>query len=335
MHTHESWLAGAAFTKDYHGLTQRDAIVIPLPPHHGLAFRQILTYIMAGAPILLATDIYQALKLMRDHRPSAAVLVPAGVNILIDHFVTVLQELAPSLRYLEIGSAPLGADRFNHLRRLLPSTFIHLPYGLTEARVGFLKAGSDGMLNRIAKVATGLELQLVDEQGSKVSQGQSGEILLKGRGLMKGYWGQSEPEIASLKEQGFRTGDMGVIDEQGDIALIGRKDEMLKVGGHKVNPAEIEDVLRRHTGVAECAVIGMVDPNGIFETKLHAFVVPAGKNDAPADKDLEAHCRKHLEAFKVPSHFHFHQSLPKSPLGKILRQSLRTTTMNMAATGAS
>jgi long-chain acyl-CoA synthetase len=333
MHTHESWLAGVSFTKDYHGLTHRDTIVIPLPLHHGLAFRQILAYVLAGAPILLASDIYQALKLMRDRRPSAAVLVPAGVNILIDHFVPVLQELAPSLRYLEIGSAPLGADRFNHLRRLLPSTFIHLPYGLTEARVGFLKAGSDGMLNRIAKIATGLDLQLIDEQGAKATPGQAGEILLKGRGLMKGYWGQSEAEMASLKEKGFRTGDMGMIDEQGDIALIGRKDEMLKVGGHKVNPAEIEAVLRRHAGVAECAVIGMADPNGVFETRLHAFVVPASKGEAPAD--LEAYCRKHLESFKVPSHFHFHQSLPKSSVGKILRQALRTTTtMNMAANGA-
>ena len=217
---------------------------------------------------------------------------------------------------MEIGSAPLGPDRFIQLRRLLASTFIHLPYGLTEARVGFLKAGSDGMLNRIAKVATGLEMHLIDEQGQKAVPGQPGEILLKGRGLMKGYWGQSEVEMAALKEHGFRTGDMGMIDEMGDIALIGRKDEMLKVGGHKVNPAEVEAVLRRHPGVEECAVVGMADPNGIFETKLHAFVVLSTKVGAPTERDLESHCRNSLESFKVPSQFHFQQSLPKSPLGK-------------------
>ncbi len=138
----------------------------------GLAFRQILAYVLTGARIILASDIYQALKLMRDHRPSAAVLVPAGVNILIDHFSSTLQELAASLRYMEIGSAPLAVERFNQLRALMPGTQIHLPYGLTEARVGFLKAGADGLLNRIAKVAPNLDLQLIDEQGGPLPAGQ-------------------------------------------------------------------------------------------------------------------------------------------------------------------
>jgi long-chain acyl-CoA synthetase len=330
MHTHESWLAGASFTRDYHGLTKRDTIVIPLPLHHGLAFRQILAYVLAGARILLASDIYQALKLMRDHRPSAIVLVPAGVNILIDRFSTTLQELSPSLRYMEIGSAPLTAERFHQLRQLMPSTSIHLPYGLTEARVGFLKAGADGLLNRIAKVAPNLDLQLIDEQGDPLPAGQVGEILLKGPGLMKGYWGQSENEMAALKNAGFRTGDMGMIDERGDVALLGRRDDMLKIGGHKVNPAEVEAVLKRHASVLECAVIGLADPSGVFETKLHAFVVPANKGEAPGERELEAHCRSYLEAFKVPTRFHFHNSLPKSSVGKILRQALRATTTDMA-----
>jgi excisionase family DNA binding protein len=331
MNTHESWLAGASFTRDYHQLTKRDTMVIPLPLHHGLAFRQILAYVLTGARILLASDIYQALKLMRDHRPSAAVLVPAGVNILIDHFSGTLQELSPTLRYMEIGSAPLAAERYNQLRKLMPSTAIHLPYGLTEGRVGFLKAGADGLLNRIAKVAPTLELQLINEQGAPLPAGQIGEILLKGTGLMKGYWGQSEKELAALKEKGFRTGDMGMIDERGDVALLGRRDDMLKVGGHKVNPAEVEAVLRRHGAVSECAVIGVADPTGVFETKLHAFIVPANKGEAPSERELEAHCRSYLESFKVPARFRFQNSLPKSSVGKILRHALRASTAEVAA----
>jgi acyl-coenzyme A synthetase/AMP-(fatty) acid ligase len=148
---------------------------------------------------------------------------------------------------------------------------------------------------------------------------------------MKGYWGQSEKDIAALKAEGFRTGDMGMIDERGDVALLGRRDEMLKVGGHKVNPAEVEAVLRRHAAVSECAVIGLADPNGVFETKLHAFIVPVSKGEAPGERELEAHCRGYLESFKVPAHFHFQHSLPKSSVGKILRQALRATTAEFAA----
>ncbi len=116
--------------------------------------------------------------------------------------------------------------------------------------------------------------------------------------------------------------------------LLGRRDDMLKVGGHKVNPAEVEAVLKRHPGVSECAVIGMADPNGVFETKLHAFVVPSNKGEAAGEKELAAHCRHYLEAFKVPAHFHFHNSLPKSSVGKILRPALRATTAEMATSKA-
>jgi long-chain acyl-CoA synthetase len=324
LHTHESWLAGAGFTKEYHGITRKDSIVIPLPLNHGLAFRQILAYTMARARILLASDIYQALKLMREHKPSAAVLVPAAVNILIDNFAPLLKELDVSLRYLEIGSASFAPERFEELRRLLPNTAIHLPYGLTEARVGFLKPGADGLLNRIAKVATGLHLEVIDELGIPVAKGVAGEIHLKGRGLMKGYRGQSAAEMAALSEHGFRTGDMAMIDKKGDVALLGRLDDMLKVGGHKVNPSEVEAVLKQHHSVAECAVVGMADPKAIFETQLHAFVVPRNNGGAFNEKDLTSHCRRHLESYKVPARIHCRNSLPKSPVGKILRHAIQT-----------
>jgi excisionase family DNA binding protein len=320
MHTHASTLAGADFTRQYHAVTSADSIVIPLPLHHGLAFRQLFAYATADATIILAADIYQALKLLKDYHPTAMVLVPAAANLIIDHFPGVLEEAGARLRYVEVGSAAFGAERVGRLRALLPHTKVCLPYGLTEARVGFLECGSDGRFNRIATVAPGLALSVVDGGGKTVSVGETGNITLRGDGLMKGYWTSTPAEIATLAREGFATGDMGLVTEQG-VELLGRMDDMLKVGGRKVNPTEVELALARHADVADAAVAAAPDSSGVFEAVLHAYVVPK-KGATLSEEELLAFCRRQIEPYKLPSRIHFRTSLPKSAVGKILRSEL-------------
>ncbi len=321
VHTNDSWLASAEFTREYLGLAATDKIAIPLPQHHGLAFRHALAYFMADATVVVAADIYQALRLLREERPTALLLVPAAVNIALDHFSEVLEDAGPHLRYVEIGSAAIAPERLARLRELLPNTDIHVPYGLTEARVAYLAHGSDGLLNRIGTVSPGLELQALDEAGSPIGRGETGEITLRGRGLMKGYWGDGAAARNDLAASGFRTGDMGRLDANGQLALLGRLDEVLKVGGRKVNPLEVEMALNRHSDVVESAVVGIPDRNGIFECVPHAVVVP--KRDADlSESELLAYCGQQLESYKVPAQVHLRSSLPKSPVGKVLRQAL-------------
>src|SRR3989442_1206425 len=323
MHTHESWLAGAAFTRDYLEISAKDNIVVPFPLHHAYAFRQILAYLLTGGSVVIAADIYSALKLITEERPTALLLVPAACSILIDHFAPVLREADSILRYVEIGSGAMAPERLNSLRELLPSVRIHLSYGLTEARVGFLKPGPDGLLNRIASHSPELQLQVVDGQGQPVAQGQAGEIVLKGRGLMKGYWGDPSAAQERVRSRGLRTGDIGRVEGEGEVALLGRMDDVLKVAGHKISPREVEVTLNRHPAVRESAVLGLPDPRGILEQELHAFVV-LRKDVASSASQLLAHCRQSLEPHKVPARIHFRTSLPKSPLGKVQRHLLIT-----------
>jgi long-subunit acyl-CoA synthetase (AMP-forming) len=189
MHTHESWLAGAEFTKDYHGLGRADSVIVSLPLQHGLAFRQLLAYLWAGGTVILADDLLGALEQVQGVRSAALLLVPTACNLLLDNFATDLRRAAGHLNYLEIGSAALEPRRYEQLRQLLPDTPIHLPYGLTEARVAYLERGSQGLLNRIASVATGLELDVIGAEGRPAGPGLMGEVRVRGRGLMKGYWG--------------------------------------------------------------------------------------------------------------------------------------------------
>lgn len=320
MHSHESWLAGAEFTRDFLGLYQQDSVVIPLPLHHALAFRHILAYFLANATVVISTDIYQALKALRERRPTGLLLVPAACHIALDHFPLVLGEAGSHLRYIEIGAAAITPERLRQLRELLPRTAIHVPYGLTEARVGYLKPGRDGLCNRIGCTSPGLSVGVVREDGSPVARGETGEIFIEGKGLMVGYWGESRPGD-SPSQRGFRTGDMGRLDDNEEVELLGRLDQMLKVGGRKVNPAEVELVLNRHPAVQEAAVLGEPDSSGILGNVLHAFVVP--RQDAVVGvADLLAHCRRQLESYKIPVQIHIRTSLPKSPVGKLLRSAI-------------
>jgi long-chain acyl-CoA synthetase len=320
MHSHESWLAAAEFTRDFLGLSPQDSVVISLPLHHGLAFRHVLAYLLANASIVITADIYQALKALRERHPTALLLVPAACHIAMDHFASVLGAAGSHLRYVEIGAAAMAPERLRQLRELLPRTAIHVAYGLTEARVGYLNPGRDGLCNRIGCTSPGLSVGVAHQDGSPVAPGETGEIVIQGRGLMLGYWGESGPGH-SVQEKGFRTGDMGRLSEEGEVELLGRLDQVLKVGGRKVNPAEVELVLNRHPSVQEAAVVGEPDPRGILGNVLHAFVVP--RQDVTLRvADLLAHCRHQLEPYKVPVQIHIRTSLPKSPVGKLLRSAI-------------
>ncbi|MGB2637103.1 MAG: class I adenylate-forming enzyme family protein [Candidatus Acidiferrum sp.] len=318
MHTHESTLACASYTLNFLQLSNTDVMAVPLPLHHILAFRRFLTAFMARCSTLIAPDIFVALAHFPELRPTGLVMVPAACNMLIDSFAPFFRENGGSLRYLEIGSEPMSPERLGALQSILPTTKIHLTYGLTEGRVGYLKAGPNGVFNRVPSSNAGLDVHVIDSQGKPVGPGETGEILLQGSGLLKGYWGDSQEALDNIKNNGFRTGDMGLMEATGDVQLMGRIDDILKVAGHKINPREVEAVLQRHPSVAEAVLVGLADPRKIMEAKLHALLV-LRTEEVPSDEDLIAHCRKHLEPYKVPTTFRIRTSFPKTPLGKIQR----------------
>ncbi len=318
MHTHQSCIACATFTRDFLGLSPNDLTAIPLPLHHVLAFRRVLTCILAKCSAVIAPDIFAALKVIPTLRPTGLVLVPAACNIMIDNFASFLRDNDGIVRYIEIGSAPMSRERLSSLQAILPSTQIHVTYGLTEGRVGYLKTGPSGSFNLLACSNDGLQVQVVDKDGHPVRDGETGEILLTGSGLMRGYWGQPVSEQERLATHGFRTGDMGRADGRGNVELLGRLDDILKIGGHKVNPREIETVINQHPAVGESVIVGLPDPQGILELTLHAYVV-LKKGASCTSAELTAHCRKCLELYKVPVKTHFCSSFPKTPLGKIQR----------------
>ena len=164
------------------------------------------------------------------------------------------------------------------------------------------------------------EIKLVDEEGNEVPKGESGELLVRGPQVMKGYWQRPEATAEVLSEDGWlNTGDMAVLCDDGYIKIVDRKKDMIIVSGFNVYPNEIEDEICKHPGVLEAAAIGVPDAKTGEAVKL--FVV---KTDASlTEEEVVAFCRKQMTAYKVPRLIEFRDDLPKSNVGKILRRELK------------
>ncbi len=171
------------------------------------------------------------------------------------------------------------------------------------------------------------DVMLMDDAGARVGAGTEGEICVKGPQVMRGYWRNVEATHAAFNDQGyFKTGDIGTMDEQGFIRICDRKKDMVIVSGFKVFPNEVEGVLAELAGVAESAVTGVPDVKTGEAVK--AFIVR--KDASLTEAKVRDHCRTQLAGYKVPKAVAFVESLPKSPVGKILRRELREAASSTA-----
>ena len=165
------------------------------------------------------------------------------------------------------------------------------------------------------------DIKLLDANDRETAPGEVGEICAKGPQVMKGYWQKPEADAAAFTADGyFRTGDIGVFNEQGFLKIVDRKKDMIIVSGFNVYPNEVEAVAAACTGVAECACVGRPDEKTGEAVRL--FVAQA-RGALLTETEVIAHCRRELAAYKVPREVRFLEALPKSNVGKILRKDLR------------
>ncbi len=164
------------------------------------------------------------------------------------------------------------------------------------------------------------EISIRDDDGNEVKQGEHGEICARGPQVMPGYWQRPDETAKVMTKDGFfRTGDVGLMDEQGRIKIVDRKKDMISVSGFKVFPNEVEDVAMLQGGVLECAAVGVPDPHSGEAVKLFAVK----KTPQLTERELREHLIKQLAGYKVPKHIEFREHLPKTNVGKILRRALR------------
>lgn len=195
-------------------------------------------------------------------------------------------------------------------------------YGLTETS----PVASCNPIDGTDKVGTiGLplpntDMSLRDDSGKEVGHGESGEICVRGPQVMKGYWhNQEETDKMMLPGGWLKTGDIGMVDDDGFFRIVDRKKDMILVSGFNVYPNEIEDVVAKHPKVLEVAAVGVPDEKSTEAVKI--FVVP--KDPSLTKEELMEYCRNQFTGYKRPKEIEFRKELPKTPVGKILRRALR------------
>ena len=195
-------------------------------------------------------------------------------------------------------------------------------YGLSETSpsASCNPTNSKAFSGTIGVPIPGTYFKLLDDDGKEVAQGQPGEIAIKGPQVMAGYWQRPDETDKVMTPDGyFKTGDVGIVDENGFFKIIDRKKDMVLVNGFNVFPTELEDVVSQMEGLMECACVGVPDDKSGEAVKL----VIVRKNPDVTEAQVRAYCRENLTGYKQPKVVEFRTELPKTPVGKILRRELR------------
>jgi acyl-CoA synthetase (AMP-forming)/AMP-acid ligase II len=229
-----------------------------------------------------------------------------------------------SFRCLWSGGSPISVEIQKKVQELAPRAIIGEGYGLTEC------VSQGGAITPLYRYKPGFvgtphlsDIKIVDlETGRKeLSPNEEGEIIIKGPAVMEGYWNNPKETQEALKDGWLYTGDIGLMDEEGYVKLLGRKRELIKCSGYSVFPSEVEDLLYRHPAIKEVAVIGIPDPYRGESPKAFIVLKSEYKGKVKEEEVLEW-CKENMAAYKRPRAVEFRQELPKSGAAKILRRIL-------------
>lgn len=226
-----------------------------------------------------------------------------------------------SMQQWTSGSASLPMETWQGFREKFGFEIIEC-WALTESGgTGcIMPVGGSIKVGSIGRPTPETEVKIIDNDGNVLPQGKEGELILRGPGLMKGYWNLPEETDDALRNGWLHTGDIGYVDEDGYFFITDRKKDLIIKGGENISPKEIEEVLFTHPKVAEVAVVGIKDE--VYGEDIKAFVVLKPGEEANAEEITE-HCRTKLKTFKTPKKLQFIDSLPKNLIGKVERKELR------------
>ncbi len=267
-------------------------------------------------------DARQVLDYIRTHRITVILLVPTmlyDVHRLPEEFKRDLG----IVRMIMCGGAPVQVPIIEKTMAVFPNAAFVQVFGSTEAGATVTQLTREDSIRKIGsagKPTLHNLVYLVDDAGRPVSTGEVGEIAVKGPAVVKGYWENDEATRLALGEGFLRTGDLGRIDDEGYLYIVGRKKDMIISGALNIYPEEIEDVLKRHPGIADVAVIGV--PDDRWGESVMAVVQPAVAGGLTPE-DVIDQCRQHLAGYKKPRYVEFVEAFPRTQSGKIQKYALR------------
>jgi long-chain acyl-CoA synthetase len=301
--------------------SQTDRALCFLPFNHVFGQIHIMnaTILSSGCvEILPKYDLDQVLELTSAGRVTKFFAVPTIYTRLLS--VDRLKEKFGKVRYCFSAAASMAGEIVRQWKTLSGLT-IYESYGMTEAMPVTWNHFCRHVVGSVGTACPGVEVQLRDRDGGRVSEGQEGEICIRGHNVMRGYLDNPNDTKNAFWEGGwFRSGDIGVLDDDDYLYIVDRLKDMIITGGENVYPREVEEVLYTRPEVLECAVVGLPDKG--WGERVTAFVVPR-PGQTIAQDDLTAFLKARLSPFKVPKEFLIMDEMPKSATGKILKREIR------------
>ncbi|MBL8150574.1 MAG: AMP-binding protein [Blastocatellia bacterium] len=304
-------------------IDEGDKLLHALPVHHihGLGLGIYGTLYAKNSTVFLEKfDPTVVVNAVRSEKVTLFMGVPTMYSRILD---VAEQSDFTTMRLFVSGSAPLSTELFRKFQEKFGITILER-YGLTETIInstnpldGIRKAGTVGL------ALNGVEIEVFDpETFQKLSRGQTGEVWIRGANVFAGYWRDEESTKAAFHHDWFRTGDLGVFDEDGYLKIVGRIKELIIVGGSNISPSEVEIVFEKEPYFVEYAVAGLPDADLGEKVALFA-VLREGEDESRVRRRLQEIADKELAAYKRPREYLFVESLPRNAMGKVERGKLK------------
>jgi acyl-CoA synthetase (AMP-forming)/AMP-acid ligase II len=301
----------------------RTFCVMPLFHTNGLMF-STLPFLLTGGTVVLrkrfsATGFWTQLA---ESGASTTSVSPTILAMLLEHAANAPPGSDIRLDYIKVASAPTPVELAERFEARFGRGLLLETYGLTETTAINVMNPLEGPRKHgsIGRALAPQEVRVVDDGGEPVPQGASGEIEIRGATVMKEYFRDPENTRKAMHGEWLRTGDVGRIDADGFVFIVGRSKEMILRGGENISPLEIEEVAVRHPAVREAAAVGV--PDRIWGEAVGLCVVA---RHPVSEQELVDFCKSHLSAFKVPQRVVFVEELPRNAVGKVTRNALRSS----------
>ena len=327
LHNHESLMHAAKAEQNHHGQT-KDDVFLCIPPlyHTGAKMHWFGSLLTGGKAVLLKgtspKTILQAVS--EEHCTIVWLLVPWAQDLLLaldNKELDIADFDLDQWRLMHIGAQPVPPSLIKHWKEYFPHHQYDTNYGLSESiGPGCVHLGVDNIdkVGAIGKAGYGWEAKIIDEQGETVKQGETGELAVKGPGVMTCYYRDPKATAEVLHDGWLYTGDMAMEDEDGFIFLVDRKKDVIISGGENIYPVQIEDFLRTNEAILDVAVIGLADHR---LGEISAAIIELKPGVECTEEDIQEFCKK-LPRYKRPRKIIF-ADVPRNPTGKIEKPKLR------------
>jgi len=325
MLTHLNTVSNMRSIVQYLHLTENDRIMVVLPFYYIYGKSLLLTHFLVGGSVVIDNRFAYpnvVLKTMEKTKVTGFAGVPSTFMILL-HKSTLKKSNFKNLRYVTQAGGSMAPSIQKEVVKTFSPAHTYIMYGATEAAPRLSYVEPDVLSRKwgsIGKPVPNVDLFVADETGKEVPVGQIGEIVARGSNIMEGYWHDKEGTKEVLKNGLYYTGDLGKMDEDGFLFIVGRKKDFIKVGGFRVSAKEIEEAILEINDIHETAVIGVDDT--ILGEAIKAFIVKKQNTDINIDK-INKHLKRRLPPYKMPKYYEFRSTLPKNESGKILKQILK------------